>query len=146
MKSERLGPHIAAVYELQAAWLEPELRKLGIRWNTFQLLSAVQHSGGRAAQVEIARRLGVTPATLSESVRSHVQAGLIEQAPSNADRRARMLSLTVEGRRLMDEIGKRLAECESTMMRGLSDKQLEQARRVLEQVYQNLQSQGFDEH
>ena len=73
----QIGAKVAAIYELQSAWLEPRLRAIEVSWTTFQLFSAIQAAGGKSSQVAVARRLGVTPATLSETVFAHVQNGLM---------------------------------------------------------------------
>ena len=67
MPSELIGSRVATLYELQSAWLEPKLKEMGVRWTTFQLLATIFGAGDDARQAEVARRLGVSPATLSES-------------------------------------------------------------------------------
>ena len=80
MAQHLIGTRIAAIYERQAEWLEPRLADLGVSWATFQLLTTVAGAGEEASQIEVARRLGVTAATLSESVQGHVGRGLLKQS------------------------------------------------------------------
>ena len=53
---------------------------------------------GAARQVELAEVLGVSPASLSDSVASLLRKGLVERRPEPADRRARRVVLTEAGR------------------------------------------------
>ncbi|MCU0315270.1 MAG: MarR family winged helix-turn-helix transcriptional regulator [Fimbriimonadaceae bacterium] len=139
MIAEQLGTRVATLYELQSAWLEPRLREKGIRWSTFQLLMTVMSAGQTASQVEIARRLGVTPATLSETVQAHVEKGYLEQVPSAMDRRVRRLVLTDQAIELLDEIRSLLNDCENLMMRGISAKDVETCTKVLNHMIGKLE-------
>lgn len=104
MSSRQLGPRLATVYEFQSALLVPHLKNLGVAWSTFQLLTTIQAAGETTSQAEIARRLGLAPATLSESVQLHVKKGLVQQARHPNDARVRALQLTDHGKALMKKI------------------------------------------
>jgi MarR family transcriptional regulator, transcriptional regulator for hemolysin len=134
MGDEWIGPRIAALYERQSAWLEPRLAALGVPWGTFQLLTAVAAAAGRASQAEVARRLGITPATLSETVFSHVQRGLLEQVSSESDRRVKTLRPTDRGRALLRKIHALLEEAEAATMEGLTSGERDQLARLLDKV------------
>jgi len=122
MEQESLGAQIGLAYDLQTGYLAPRFRAMGLSWSTFQLLAAVQSVPGGVSQVEVARRLGVTPATLSETVFAHVQRGLLDQVPSSTDRRAE------------------IEQCEAVMRNGLSDKEVAQLLGLLGRVATNLES------
>lgn len=136
----QIGPLIATIYELQSSWLEPRLKKSGMRWTTFQLLATVMAAGDGASQAEVARRLGVAPATLSESVHAHVESGHLVQEPSPADRRKKILRLTPSAKKKMGEVGKHVRELESRMSRSLSGPELLDLERLLEKVVENLEA------
>ncbi|MCX7799355.1 MAG: MarR family winged helix-turn-helix transcriptional regulator [Fimbriimonadales bacterium] len=87
----------ALFYEAVASRLEPRLKEAGLTMGTFELLSAVHAARGRAHQAELARRLGVTPPTLCEALRSAVRAGLVVQQDDPADARIKRVSLTEAG-------------------------------------------------
>ena len=140
MSRPLLGPRIASVYELQAEWLEPRLNELGVSWSSFQLLSTVASAGDEASQIEVARRLGVTAATLSESVQSHVERGLLRQVPSEKDKRVRLLVLTPTSTRLVQEIRNLVIESEQVMVKGLQFSETSNAASILDRVLSNLRS------
>lgn len=139
MITEQIGARVAAVYELQSAWLEPRLRDIGVNWTTFQLLTTVSSAGKKASQVEVARRLGVTPATLSEAVYTHVQKGLLEQVASNRDRRVKVLQLTEQAKAQMRLIRRLVNESEEVMVRGLSNQDADQLSLALGVLLGNLE-------
>src|SRR5476651_1423749 len=85
--------------ELLTAAIEPKLQETGVSLGTFELLSAVHASGGKATQVEIARRLGITPPSLSESVKGATARNLIEQHVDSDDGRRKILKLTPTGKK-----------------------------------------------
>ncbi len=139
MPAERLGARVATVYDLQSEWLSPRLKDRGISWTTFQLLAAVHAAGDQASQVEVARRVGVSPATLSESVSDHVAKGLLEQIPSSGDRRVKILRLTKKADGKFREILGLVQECEELMVRGLSAKDVESCAKTLDQMIHRLE-------
>ncbi len=140
MATQLIGYRIAAVYEVQSAWLEPRLAGLGLSWNAFQLLSAVLGAGADASQVEVARRLGVTPATLSETVQSQVKKGLLSQVPSEKDRRVKRLELTDRSRSLMKRVVALVEQSEAIMARSIPAADLGMACAVLDRALANLEA------
>ncbi len=116
-----LTPRFAQLYELQAALLEPRLEAIGIGLSTFQLLSAVRGAGDQASQAEIARRLAVTPATLSETVAGHVRRGLLEQTRSPQDKRVRILVLTAQADELLDRALVEIGVIETLLREAIPD-------------------------
>ncbi len=140
MTKTLIGTRIAAVYELQAEWMEPKLVELGISWATFQLLTTVANAGDSASQIEVARRLGVTAATLSESVQNHVERGLLTQSHSSKDKRVRVLRLTPRSEQIVRSIRDLVYESDEAMTRGVHPNELTVAAKVLDRVMQNLES------
>ena len=140
MAKTLIGTRIAAIYELQAEWMEPKLTELGISWATFQLLTTVANAGDGASQIEVARRLGVTAATLSESVQLHVERGLLVQASSEKDKRVRLLKLTPESERIVRRIMDLVVEADEAMAKGVLPSEMSQTTRVLDRVMQNLET------
>lgn len=139
MSSELLGSRVATLYELQSAWLEPRLAQLGVRWTTFQLLATIVGAGDEASQAEVARRLGVSPATLSESVQNHVKDGLIEQIPSTTDKRLKVLQLSPQGKKMMGKIRTLIVECEDLMSGSVSTQEAKTCAKVLDRMIESLE-------
>lgn len=129
---------VAALYELVNALLEPTLANHGITSSTFQLLSAVQAAGDGQTQRQIADRLGIAPASLSEALTSAEKAGLVERKPSASDKRARVLSLTKRGRQVLEAAVAALGEIERQAAQDLSRLEQDDLERTLQRMIANL--------
>jgi DNA-binding MarR family transcriptional regulator len=132
-------PRIAALHELQSMYLEPKLKKLGISLNTFQLLAAIAAAGEDASQIEIARRLGVSPATLSETVQVHIKRKLLEQTPSTVDRRVKILTLTKSANSKLRDVRELLESLEETMLKNMSGSTVKSTFAALDDAIENVQ-------
>jgi len=139
MADNSLVPRIAAIYELQAALLSPELQRIGISFGTFQLLAAISGSKNGASQAEIARRLGISPATLSESVRSHVTRELIEQVESLTDRRVKLLKLTPTAAKNLKSVKDVLEEIERKILKDVKKGELKTCCETLDNAIIRMQ-------
>ena len=135
-----MGPRVASLYELQSTWLEPRLEAIGVSWTTFQLLLTAAAAGENASQIEVARRLGVTAPTLSESVQAHVAKGLLSQVQGKKDRRIKVLTLTPKSQELMVQIRRLVAESEAVMTRGLSEGACRDMANLLDRAAENFES------
>lgn len=127
-----IGAKIAALHEMQSALLEPTLQAEGLSWASFQLLVTISGTGCAASQVDVARDLGVTPATLSESVHSLVTRGLIEQIPNEKDRRVKTLRLTSSALQKLAKVRTAAETSERAMVEGVPARDLEACARVLD--------------
>jgi DNA-binding MarR family transcriptional regulator len=88
----------------------------GLSFSQISILMRLLH-GGNAGVSEIGDQLGVTNAAASQAVDRLVQLGLIERTEDPADRRAKKLALTSEGRRLTEQG----IEIRSKWVEGLTD-------------------------
>lgn len=132
-----LAAQAGLLVEMASAALQPRLENEGLSLASFDLLSAVKASNG-GTQADIARRLGVSPGTLSEAVKAAVQRGLIEQISDGGDARLRRLRLTRSGSRVLNKILKSVDEIEVVMLDGIAADKIEVAREVLWRAIRNL--------
>lgn len=138
MAGADISTKVAAIYELQAALLEPGLKKMKISWTSFQLLMAVSQGGGKLSQAAVAQKLGITPATLSEAVRTHVEKGWLKQTGSETDRRVKSLMTTNKAEKLLTTIRDLVAEAEESALKGMSKAERASLAQALDQVVANL--------
>jgi len=138
MAGADISTKVATIYELQAALLEPGLKKLKISWTSFQLLMAVSQGGGKLSQAAVAQKLGITPATLSEAVRSQVEKGWLKQSGSESDRRVKSLMTTNKAEKLLATIRELVAEAEESALKGMSKAERASLAQALDQVVTNL--------
>jgi len=135
---ESLSGQAGLLCELLTAAMEPKLEDSGVSLGTFELLSAVHASGGKATQIEVARRLGITPPSLSESVKGAASRNLIEQHIDSDDGRRKILKLTPLGRKAMHFVIKGVNNAEIRMVDGIEASQIAVVIDVLKRVNRNL--------
>jgi MarR family transcriptional regulator, 2-MHQ and catechol-resistance regulon repressor len=83
--------------------LAADLERRGISATGYALLVLLRSAGG-TLELRLARqRLGLSRANATEISGTLEAGGLVERRRSNRDRRAVVVSLTAEGRRLVDE-------------------------------------------
>jgi DNA-binding MarR family transcriptional regulator len=87
-----------------------------LSFSQISVLMRLMH-GGNSGVSDIGDQLGVTNAAASQAVDRLVQLGLIERMEDPDDRRAKRLTLTQEGQRLIEKG----IEARSTWVEGLTD-------------------------
>lgn len=119
--------------------LEPRFRKHGLTFGLFELLAATARAE-EVSQAEVARRLGIAPASLCEAVQSASQKGLIEQSPSATDRRVKNLRLTARGRSSLRLALQEVEELDRKASACLSKKALESAISAIDRLSAGLEA------
>lgn len=89
---------VAAADQMSRSW-HSALRGQGINPRQFSMLASLAHDPG-ISQAELARRVMITPQSLSESVTRLINAGLIARGNTEPGTTARLV-LTDEGRKLL---------------------------------------------
>jgi DNA-binding MarR family transcriptional regulator len=95
----QLGYLLVVAAEQQSRAWHDALRAHGINPRQFSMLATLAHDPG-ISQAELARRVMVTPQSLSESLSRLLDAGLVERGHPEPGRAAR-LGLTTAGRALL---------------------------------------------
>lgn len=117
--------------------LEPKFRKHGLTFGLFELLAATARAE-EVSQAEVARRLGIAPASLCEAVQSACRKGLIEQSPSPTDRRVKNLRLTARGRASLRLALQEVEELEKAAAAKLSSQAMKQALSAIDKLDEAL--------
>ena len=81
--------------------LTAALEEVGLQPRAQCVLQAA--TTGEHTQIDIARRIGLDKTTMVVTVDELEKAGLAERRPSSTDRRARVIAVTHEGRRKLEE-------------------------------------------
>ncbi len=118
--TDSISAQAALLNELMTAVAVPEMQAAGISASVFELLSAINAGQGKETQASIARRMGITPPSLTEAVQAAVKRGLIEQVLSETDARTKHLRLTVRGRTIFRRILARIESAEGHALSVLS--------------------------
>lgn len=124
--------------EAAASLLEPLLKQHDLGFGSFDLLSAVYATDGKATQSEIARRMGISPPTLTEAIKTAAKKGLLEQRCVHNDMRARSVHLTKKGEEVLEKCLQLLDDAECEILKGLQPADVETAKDVLKHSIQVL--------
>ncbi|WP_426450201.1 MarR family winged helix-turn-helix transcriptional regulator [Paenibacillus sp. S-38] len=95
-------------------------------------------------QSELADKLRVKPATLTVMINRMAKTGLLERRPDPQDQRISRVYLTEKGRLMQEAVHQALREIEQVTMARISQEEKLLLRRLLLQMYENLQEPDAD--
>jgi DNA-binding MarR family transcriptional regulator len=91
---------------------------------------------------ELADRLNVHPATVTNALKRMERAGFLERRPDPEDQRVSRVYLTEGGREIRGAVERVLAELEKQTFEGFSAEERGTLERLLNRVYDNLEEEG----
>jgi MarR family transcriptional regulator for hemolysin len=106
---------------------------LGDAGTTFSgwLVLAALDAHGSAIQKDLARELDMIGPSIVERIDQLEAAGLVTRSPLPEDRRASLVSLTADGKTLVDRLDGVMRATEKALTHGLDPDDVQTARRVL---------------
>lgn len=129
-----LSGQAALLTELLSNALEPHLQKAGITGATFDLLSTIRATDGGATQAEIARRLRISPPTLSQAIKTAEEKGLVERSARKRDARVKIVKLTKKGKKAVDSALIAVNQLEQDVVETIDATELQTALAVLKKA------------
>ena len=112
---------------------EQSIAKVGLCRTDFAALEALLHKGPLTIS-EIQDKVLLASGSMTAAVDRLEKLGLVVRKTSSRDRRARVLELTAEGRRLAASCFEKHAKDLEALMSALSEKEKEQAYRSLKKL------------
>jgi DNA-binding MarR family transcriptional regulator len=91
------------------------------------------------SQVELAKRLEVTPATIAVSLKTMEKEGLICRKVKREDNRANFVELTKKGRDIVEESRDFFSALDEQMYLGFSEEERRRLAGYLERIYHNME-------
>ena len=127
--------HIFAstVREILETGLLREVSPAPLTFSQFHLLKMMSMDGGHQVR-EVADFLGVTPPAATRNVDKLERMGLVVRTASRGDRRATLLSVSPQGRKLVREYEEVKAARLLPVIEGFASEEIEQFSRVLERL------------
>jgi DNA-binding MarR family transcriptional regulator len=110
-----LGYLLSRLVREVAAREEPILERAGLRMWDYAVLSALTESAA-PTQAQLAAATGRDKTRLIGNLDQLERLGLVTREPDPADRRNRMVSLTAEGRRVLDRCRAEIGEMEDDLL------------------------------
>jgi DNA-binding MarR family transcriptional regulator len=131
---------ISRLAQLLQAELEPIFAAHGVNGGEFDVLAALRRAGRpyRLTPTELSKALMVTSGGMTKRLTALEGRGLISREPDPNDGRSTAVSLTREGKRLVDEILPEHVANEQRLLSELSNKERVELARLLETLAVSL--------
>jgi MarR family transcriptional regulator, transcriptional regulator for hemolysin len=137
--AEPVGRAVASSAKLLSRAFERELAEAGGSQPVWLILLALKQQDWRTQQ-DLAAAVGIEGPTLTHHLDGLDKAGLIERARDPNDRRAVRVELTEAGDKLFKRLAKAAIGFDQRLRAGLSDEELDEFRRVLGRLRDNVAS------
>jgi DNA-binding MarR family transcriptional regulator len=121
--------------------LAPQVVAAGLLPSTFWPLHHLDR-GKERHPGELARRLGVTPATCTASVDQLVERGYVVRRPSEGDRRQIVLVVTPKGHRALESVWRRFDASLREVLAGIPDEDIAVTAQTLRTISAQLRKDG----
>lgn len=132
----RLGVSLRDLFAEQLA--EHQLTVPGYR-----VLATLREQGDQRLS-DLAERTAIEQSTLSRMVSSMQRNGLVSRTRPEDNARTIAINLTDQGQELVERVIPLAVDYERTITQGLSEAELEEFRRVIRVMYENLKDAGTD--
>ena len=96
---------LALIYNVITDEMTTYLKNYNLTPGKFNILVTIKHQGGKEgiSQVEVSKRLIVTPSNMTKLIDKLEKGGLVTRSALAGDRRVNVMKVTAKGSRLLDE-------------------------------------------
>lgn len=120
------------------AMLDEKLRPMGYGTARMEALSTIARSPEPSAQIAIAKRIGIEGPTLTRMLDTLEADGLVVRRQDPNDRRTKLIELTEDGRRALQEISAVAHAFRASVLTNLSDAELDQVNSITGKLMETL--------
>lgn len=128
---EGLGWPLARIAHAFRVAHDQALAPLNLNMRTFAVLAMVG-GGATRTQLEIAQNVGLDKTTLVAALDELERRALVARNPDPADRRARIVTITCDGERLLAQAADAVRTSERMLLGDLSGEHIEQTKSVID--------------
>lgn len=131
---------------LHHALVETKVSALGLHRSQHSMLLTINFNGN-ISQKELAKRMEISPAAVTVTLKKLEAQGFIERAQSEDDSRVNNITVTEKGRDIICQTGAIFEEVDEKTFAGFSEEELEEFLSYLRRVSSNLKTaSGCDKH
>lgn len=132
--SFQIGFLLHDVSRLRRTVYDKGLRPLGVTRSQWWVLANLSRTGESVIQTELAKVLDVGKVAVGGLIDRLEASGYIVRKPDASDRRARRISMTPAGKKLMSAIHKRAAILNREMLEGMTPAEIAMAEDILNRL------------
>ena len=134
-----LVPMLGRCAHLARERMDARMSRFGMTPAQTHVLRYLRQNGGQMPQRELLENLKVKPSTVNGILDRMEEKGLVERSVSGTDARQRVVALTPAGLEREAEAKQSFLEAEALIAKGLTEKETETLRTLLERVIHNLE-------
>ena len=134
-----LGPMLGRCAHLARERMDARMSRFGMTPAQTHVLRYLRQNGGQMPQRELLENLKEKPSTVNGILDRMEEKGLVERSVSGTDARQRVVALTPAGLEREAEAKQSFLEAEALIAKGLTEKETETLRTLLERVIHNLE-------
>ncbi len=116
----------------------------GISTTTMMVLATIDGLGGRSTPAEIAQHVVVSSAAITSLIDTNERKGFVERTPDQVDRRRTWVTLTPEGKTVIDRLLPGLHRVETEIMSALTMAERLELLRILAKLQGSVARVGED--
>jgi MarR family transcriptional regulator, transcriptional regulator for hemolysin len=136
---ESIGFHCSLTYRSFIRALEKRLGKTGISPAQFVALAHLT-AFGAMPQAELAARLSTSPVSVARLIDRMERDGWVARKPIAEDRRIKQVVPTAQAEAVWSELADDARELVEQAHRGITDKELDMAKKTLRRIRDNLET------
>ena len=135
----RIGFLIHDVSRLRRTYMDKVMKPLGLtRSQYWVIVNLTRHGGNGMVQTELAQFMTVGKVTLGRLIDRLEQRGYVERKPDPADRRAKRILLSKQGRKLVKKIQQIAEQANEDILQGITDQEIQNAENILYKMKKRL--------
>jgi len=141
LKELSLAEQLRRVARLWRNVADKELAPLGLTHPRWTALWKLQNLNDNVSQKALANALEIELASLMRTLSQLEEQNLILRYSSETDKRVRIVSLTDEGKAMIEKVEARILQIRRDLMSGVSEEELNQFKRTIELIAHNALAQ-----
>ena len=126
------------INHLHHASIDSRADRLGLHRSQHMMLTMISMSGEPLTQKEISERLDISPAAVAVTLRKLIAGGYVCRSQDEGDARCNNVSITAEGRRVLEETREIFDSVDATVFSGFSEGELSSLKEMLDRMRANL--------
>lgn len=138
MENKDVGHYFRCINDKLRVRADEDLKKYRLTLSQSRVFAFLKDSGGEATQKEIEVFLEVSHPTVVGLISRMEQNGYLSCRVDESDRRNKIVALTAKAREVGESLGQSMTDTEHRILQGLSEEEVKELKRMLEQIYRNL--------